>query len=110
MGQKISSVFVGTGVKFLHSLILSIFCVYQYNLSHLNVFQKARQVAAEEKRKAQREQAFIPPVEEKPKKETKKKGEIFCDIHSVVSRPSVIYYQLFPDGCAYHIITVTCII
>ena len=38
-------------------------------------------MAAEEKRKAQREQAFIPPVEEKPKKETKKKGEIFCDIH-----------------------------
>ena len=36
-------------------------------------------MAAEEKRKAQREQAFIPPVEEKPKKETKKKGEmIFC--------------------------------
>lgn len=31
-------------------------------------------MAAEEKRKAQREQAFIPPVEEKPKKETKKKG------------------------------------
>lgn len=30
-------------------------------------------MAAEEKRKAKREQAFIPPVEEKPKKETKKK-------------------------------------
>lgn len=38
-------------------------------------------MAAEEKRKAQREQAFIPPVEEKQKKETKKKGEIFCNIH-----------------------------
>ena len=33
-------------------------------------------MAAEEKRKAQREQAFIPPVEEKPKKETKKKGKM----------------------------------
>ncbi|PFX21478.1 hypothetical protein AWC38_SpisGene14031 [Stylophora pistillata] len=36
-----------------------------------------RQVAAEEKRKAQREQAFIPPVEEKPNKEIKKKGWIY---------------------------------
>ena len=36
-------------------------------------------MAAEEKRKAQREQAFIPPVEEKTKKETKKNGMmIFC--------------------------------
>ena len=42
-------------------------------------------MAAEEKRKAQREQAFIPPVEEKPKKETKKKGRmIFCDIHALL--------------------------
>ena len=38
--------------------------------------QQNRQVAAEGKRKAQREQAFIPPVEEKPKQENKKKGEI----------------------------------
>ena len=38
-------------------------------------------MAAEEKRKAQREQAFIPPVEEKLKKETKKKGMmIFCKL------------------------------
>lgn len=36
--------------------------------------KKNRQVAAEGKRKAQREQAFIPPVEEKPKQENKKKA------------------------------------
>lgn len=42
-------------------------------------------MAAEEKRKAKREQAFIPPVEEKPKKETKKKGKmIFCKMTLII--------------------------
>ncbi|XP_073245695.1 KRR1 small subunit processome component homolog [Porites lutea] len=35
--------------------------------------KKVRQADAEEKRKTQREKAFIPPVEDKPKKEPKKK-------------------------------------
>lgn len=61
-------------------------------------------MAAEEKRKAQREQAFIPPVEEKPKKETKKKGEIiFSDILLVLG-----FYSHY--GCACHVITDTFII
>lgn len=42
-------------------------------------------MASEEKRKAKREQAFIPPVEEKPKKETKKKGKmIFCKMTLII--------------------------
>jgi len=48
-------------------------------------------VAAEEKRKAQREQAFIPPVEEKPKKETKKKGEILMKFQNAVLSPLLHY-------------------
>ena len=85
LGSNIGSVFVDTAIKVLsYSCILykpasEYFLAMKYYSSQL--FSQARQVAAEEKRKAQREQAFIPPVEEKPKKETKKKGMmIFCII------------------------------
>ena len=44
------------------------------NSVNIMVVGLERYVEAEEKRRTQREKAFIPPVEEKPKKELKKKG------------------------------------
>ena len=52
-------------------------------------------MAAEEKRKAQREQAFIPPVEEKPKKENKKKGWIYSTVEPSHTKSVLIWYHYF---------------
>ena len=80
LATSLKWLFSSLSQRWLLYIFLTVFVVDSLSLNSILITsyfdQQNRQVAAEGKRKVQREQAFIPPVEEKPKQENKKKGEI----------------------------------